>query len=232
MTRLWLLAWLLILAGCGSTPGPRPDRPAQPTWPERDGPGDRPPADLHLVPDAVPRIEATRSGGPNKPYVVLGQAYTPQQGDPVMRERGLASWYGRRFHGRPTSMGEIYDMYAMTAAHRTMPLPSYAWVRSLASGRVVVVRVNDRGPFHPERVIDLSYTAALKLGVLAAVSPVEVERITHEAIRVMQWLASAKGQHDGQGAALPGGALPSGPLPNELLLGSPRRWAALAPSTR
>jgi rare lipoprotein A len=102
-------------------------------------------------------------------------------------ERGLASWYGRKFHGRSTANGETYNMYAMTAAHKTMPLPSYVRVRNPANGREVVVRVNDRGPFHPGRVIDLSYTAALKLGVLGGVAPVEVERITHEAIRSGAW---------------------------------------------
>ena len=116
----------------------------------------------------------------------LGRAYTPLAGDPPLVERGLASWYGRKFHGRPTASGEVYNMYAMTAAHKTMPLPSYARVRNPANGREVVLRVNDRGPFHPGRVIDLSYTAALKLGVLGGVAPVEVERITYDAIAFRQ----------------------------------------------
>jgi rare lipoprotein A len=139
------------------------------------------------VPDAEPRLETARTGGPNKPYEALGQAYVPQVGDPVVVERGLASWYGRKFHGRPTASGERYDMYAMSAAHRTMPLPSYARVRNPANGREVVVRVNDRGPFKSSRIIDLSYTAALKLGVLGGVASVEVERITQEAIRTGSW---------------------------------------------
>jgi len=185
------------LAGCGSTP-PRtggsstggsspPPRPGPAPAGERDGPGSNPPPDLHLVPDAEPRVELIRPGGPNKPYTVLGRSYTPQLGDPVVVERGGASWYGRKFHGRQTSNGEVYDMYAMTAAHKTMPLPSYAKVRNPANGREVVVRVNDRGPFHSDRVIDLSYTAALRLGLLGGVAPVEVERITHEAIRTGNW---------------------------------------------
>ena len=103
------------------------------------------------------------------------------------RERGVASWYGKKFHGRSTSSGEAYDMYAMTAAHPTMPLPSYARVTNVASGRTVVVRVNDRGPFHPGRVIDLSYTAALRLGLLRGVGIVEVERLTNEDIRTGAW---------------------------------------------
>jgi len=161
-----------VLAGCAS--GPRGGR---------DGPGDNPPEDLARVPDAVPRVEPLRRGGPNKPYVVLGRRYVPLTGDEPLHEEGLASWYGRKFHGRPTAMGETYDMYAMTAAHKTMPLPSYARVRNPANGREVIVRVNDRGPFHDGRVIDLSYTAALKLGVLGGVAPVVVDRLTFDEIR-------------------------------------------------
>jgi rare lipoprotein A len=172
---------LAALAGCSSTSrAPRSGR---------DGPGANPPANLTQVPDAEPRIEPLRNGGPNKPYEVFGRTYVPLTGDVAFSERGLASWYGRKFHGRPTSSGEPYDMYAMTAAHKTMPLPSYARVRNPANGREVIVRVNDRGPFHDGRVIDLSYTAALRLGVLNAVAPVVVERITQEAIRTGAWRA-------------------------------------------
>jgi rare lipoprotein A len=162
----------LLLAACASRP---------PSG--RDGPEATPPSGLERVPDAEPRIEPLRVGGPNKPYEVLGVAYVPLTGDIALRETGLASWYGRKFHGRPTASGETYDMYAMTAAHKTMPLPSYARVRNPANGREVVVRVNDRGPFAAGRVIDLSYTAALRLGVLGGVAPVTVERITFDEIR-------------------------------------------------
>lgn len=165
-----------VLAGCAS--GPRGGG---------DGPPARPPSNLATVPDAQPRLEPIRVGGPNKPYEVMGRRYTPMTQDRPLIERGLASWYGRKFHGRRTANGEIYDMYAMTAAHKTMPLPSYARVRNPANGREVIVRINDRGPFHPGRIIDLSYTAALKLGVLNAVAPVEVERITFEDIRTGAW---------------------------------------------
>ena len=161
------------------------------TDPGRDGPGANPPPDLLAVPDAEPRLELVRPGGPNKAYETLGQAYTPLTGDPPLLQRGLASWYGRKFHGRSTANGETYNMYAMSAAHKTMPLPSYARVRNPANGREVLVRVNDRGPFHSDRVIDLSYTAALKLGVLAGVAPVEIERITYEAIRTGSWRTPA-----------------------------------------
>ncbi len=200
------VALAAVLAGCASPP-PRPAGQAQAMPPtpaapsRRDGPGDSPPPDLHLVPDATPRLEPIRAGGPNKPYEVLGQAYTPLQGDPPLVQRGLASWYGRQFHGRGTANGETYNMYAMTAAHKTMPLPSYARVRNPANGREVVVRVNDRGPFHSDRVIDLSYTAALRLGLLGGVAPVEIERITYEAIRTGAWRAPAMpGLGDGASA--------------------------------
>jgi rare lipoprotein A len=151
--------------------------------PGRDGPEAAPPGGLDRVPDAAPRVEPIRSGGPNKPYEVFGREYVPFTQDRAFRERGLASWYGRKFQGRPTASGEIYDMYAMTAAHPTLPIPSYARVRNPANGREIIVRVNDRGPFHPGRIIDLSYTAALKLDLLRGVAPVEVERITYEDIR-------------------------------------------------
>ena len=170
---------LALFAGCASTPRP----PAY----ERDGALPNPPADLERVPDAEPRVEPIRSGGANKPYEIDGRRYEPATGDAPMRERGLASWYGRKFHGRMTSSGERYDMYAMTAAHPTMPLPSYARVRNPTNGREVIVRVNDRGPFHPGRVIDLSYTAALRLGLLRGVGIVEVERITNDDIRTGAW---------------------------------------------
>ncbi|HRI17515.1 MAG TPA: septal ring lytic transglycosylase RlpA family protein, partial [Burkholderiaceae bacterium] len=132
-------------------------------------------------------IEPMRSGGPNKPYEVFGRDYVPITDDRAFVERGLASWYGRKFHGRRTASGEVYNMYEMTAAHPTLPIPSYARVRNPANGREVVVRINDRGPFHAGRIVDLSYTAALKLNVLRGVTPVELERITAEQIRTGAW---------------------------------------------
>ena len=185
----------LILAGCASTPpGGRPA--ASPDGavlasPGRDGAEANPPSGLDRVPDAEPRLEPVRFGGPNKPYEVFGRDYVPITNDRPYRELGLASWYGRKFHGRRTSSGEPYDMYAMTAAHPTLPIPSYARVRNPANAREVVVRVNDRGPFHPGRIIDLSYTAALRLDLLRGVAPVEVERITSEEIRTGRWRRDA-----------------------------------------
>ena len=180
-----LVSTAVALLACSSTPR-SPSRTSAPAS-GRDGPGLNPPPNLAQVPNAEPRIEPLRNGGPNRPYEVFGRWYTPLAGDASLNERGLASWYGSKFHGRPTSSGEPYDMYAMTAAHKTMPIPSYARVRNPANGREVIVRINDRGPFHGGRVIDLSYTAALKLGVLNAVAPVEVERLTHDAIRTGAW---------------------------------------------
>lgn len=141
---------------------------------EDDGPGANPPPNLDAVPDAVPKAEPLHRFA-NSPYTVNGVTYVPDTSGKPYLARGLASWYGRRFHGRPTASGEPYDMYAMTAAHRTLPIPSYARVTNLANGRSVIVRINDRGPFHPGRIIDLSYTAAYKLGLLDKVGMVEVE---------------------------------------------------------
>lgn len=142
-----------------------------------DGPGDGPPVDPAAVPDAVPRDEAPLDNA-NRPYEALGEVYFPDTSSLPFSERGMASWYGRRFNGKRTSSGEAYDMYAMTGAHKTLPIPSYVRVTDVMSGRSVVVRINDRGPFHSGRVIDLSYTAAAKLGFASRGSTeVVVERV-------------------------------------------------------
>lgn len=177
---LALIGTALVLAGCAS--GPKGGSFG------RDGAPASPPSNLGAVPDAEPRVEPLRgSGGTSKPYTVLGRSYVPITDDRPFRETGLASWYGTKFHSQSTASGEPYDMYAMTAAHKTLPLPSYVRVRNPANGREVIVRVNDRGPFHDGRVIDLSYTAALKLDLLRGVAPVEIERLTNEDIRTGAW---------------------------------------------
>ena len=184
------LALGLLLVGCGSAPRPAPDRPssARPApSSDRDGVGADVPPDLASLPDAEPRIEPIRAGGANKPYTVLGRDYVPITRDSDFKERGLASWYGKKFHGRRTANGETYDMYAMTAAHPTLPLPSYARIRNPANGREIVVRINDRGPFHAGRIVDLSYAAALRLDLLRGVAPVELERLTFDSIRAGTW---------------------------------------------
>ena len=176
-----LLAALFVLGGCATTPKPAPEPPKASTgkggYYQDDGPGENAPPNLQATPDAVPRDEPPHRFA-NKPYEVLGNNYTPDVGEKPYKQQGIASWYGRKFHGKKTASGEAYDMYGMTAAHRTLPIPSYARVTNVKTNQSVVVRVNDRGPFHANRVIDLSYTAALKLGLIGIGSgQVEVERV-------------------------------------------------------
>jgi rare lipoprotein A len=177
------LPFLLVLGACSSTPErsetvqvpPEPKRPGG--YYKDDGPGDRPPPNLAEIPDAEPRAEPMHRWA-NRPYTVFGRGYTPMSTLQPYREQGVASWYGKKFHGQKTSSGEVYDMYQMTGAHKTLPIPSYARVTNLANGRSVVVRINDRGPFHAERIIDLSYAAAHRLGYVQAGSArVEVEAV-------------------------------------------------------
>ena len=180
-------ALLATLVACGTTPpkdagvasGPGAVPAATPStrYYKDDGPGDNVPANLDTIPDAIPRPEPLHRFA-NRPYTVLGRDYVPATVLRPYRERGIASWYGRKFHGEKTSSGEIYDMYAMTAAHPTLPLPSYARVTNVATGKSVVVRVNDRGPFLHGRVIDLSFAAASRIGIAQKGSgEVEVEAI-------------------------------------------------------
>jgi rare lipoprotein A len=203
--RTLAFACLLLLAGCGTysrkeeppaPPQPQAAPPAKGAYYKDDGPGINPPSDLAAIPDAVPRPEPLHRFA-NRPYQVFGKDYVPLASAGQFRQTGIGSWYGRRFHGAPTSSGEPYDMYAMTAAHPTLPIPSYARVTNLANGRSVVVRVNDRGPFHAERVIDLSYTAAWKLGYVEAGSArVEVEALVpgrQEPVQEAKADAQAKG---------------------------------------
>jgi len=162
LTRaLALLAPALVVAACGTAPkAPPKGEPRKPAYYSDDGLPDAVPADIASIPDAVPTAEPYHRYA-NRPYTVFGRSYAPVVNDEPMKERGLASWYGRKFHGQKTSTGEVYDMFAMTAAHKTLPIPSFARVTNLKSGASVVVRVNDRGPFHEGRVIDLSYAAAI-----------------------------------------------------------------------
>ena len=170
---------LLPLAGCGVFGGRREQPPAPSTsstpppssapssgkggYYLDDGPGANPPADIDSIPDAVPRVEPLHKGA-MRPYAVMGRNYVPMTALAPYRARGVASWYGRRYHGKQTSTGELYDMYGMSAAHPTLPLPSYVRVTNLKNNRSLIVRVNDRGPFHEGRVIDLSVRAAQLLG--------------------------------------------------------------------
>jgi len=161
---------LILVAGCSSTPERRPGG-----YYKDDGPGDS--AKLASIPDAMPRTEPLHRWA-NRPYEAMGRKYVPLTRVGVYKQRGTASWYGKRFHGNPTSSGEKYDMYKMSAAHPILPIPSYVRVTNVVNRRSVVVRVNDRGPFHAGRAIDLSYAAAYKLGYIAQGSAeVQIEQV-------------------------------------------------------
>jgi rare lipoprotein A len=230
-----VLAGCFLVAGCASTPiGPNEQAPAavppppvdvgtvstaKPAAPGKggyyldDGPGENPP-DLAGIPDAVPKPEPLHRPA-LRPYSALGRDYTPMTAVGPYRSRGVATWYGKRYHGKPTSTGERYDMYAMTAAHTTLPLPSYVRVTSVANGRSVVVRVNDRGPFKADRLIDLSYAAAWKLGLIGNGSgEVDVEAIVPDGKAASSDPANGAGNQSASPAvplpALPGG---NGPVP-------------------
>lgn len=184
----------LLLSACGSTPSydkpqtttvsKAPAKKPASTPSKRgggyyldDGPADDIPENLEAIPDAVPRWEPLAKA-PNRPYVALGKEYIPNTAVVPYKARGIASWYGKKYHGQKTSIGERYDMFSMTAAHPTLAIPSYVRVVNPNNGKAVVVRVIDRGPFHADRVIDLSYTAAWKLGIINTGSGlVEVEAL-------------------------------------------------------
>ncbi len=187
LIRLFVLFFLgSFLIGCAEYSS-RPSAPVAPSGQSNakkpggyyldDGPGDHPPADIYAIPDAVPRVEPLLARA-NKPYIALGNGYTPMTQFMPYKKSGIASWYGRRYHGQKTSTGEVYDMYGMTGAHTVLPLPSYVRVTNPANQKSVIVRINDRGPFHSDRLIDLSYAAAYKLGIVGKGSGlVEVEAI-------------------------------------------------------
>jgi len=176
-----ILSAALALAACG-TPGHRSGGGSAAGasgggYLAGDGPGSEDTAKLAAVPDAEPRDEPLHRYA-NRPYEALGVRYVPLAATGNYRVRGVASWYGKKFHGQRTSSGEVYNMYGMSAAHKTLPIPSYARVTNLRNGKSVIVRVNDRGPFVHDRLIDVSYAAAYKLGIIGSGSAeVEVEGI-------------------------------------------------------
>ena len=176
---LLVLTLLGLLSACASAPSTSPTSfPSSSRYSMTHDAYPDQPVDVSGVPDAVPRWEPLSRGGNRSPYTVWGKQYYVMDSAQGYKEQGVASWYGKKFHGHLTSNGETYDMYAMSAAHRSLPLPSFVRVTSLENGRSVVVRVNDRGPFHGDRLIDLSYAAAAKLGFLQkGTARVEVEAI-------------------------------------------------------
>lgn len=216
--------FLLILAGCAGSGKSRGGG-----YYKDDGPGDNIPANIAAIPDAVPRIE-THARANMRPYVVFGRRYVPISDERPFRQTGVASWYGRKFHGNSTANGETYDMYAMTAAHPTLPIPSYARVTRASSGRSVIVRINDRGPFHSDRIIDLSYAAAAKLGIIGPGSgQVIVEAITNDDIRRNAWVKPAATPQPAVAmATLPPVAIPVAAAPNRYPESAPDTPDALA----
>ena len=176
--NLYCLILSVLLAGCISSPPRDTDglRDIIPTAEKDYGPSE--PVALSHIPDAIPKVEKRTAAGNKSPYKVKGVVYRVMSDPAGYSEVGLASWYGLKFQGRPTSNGETYDMYAMTAAHKTLPIPSYVRVTNLSNKRSIVVRVNDRGPFAHGRIIDLSYAGAQKLGYVdAGTTKVRVEYI-------------------------------------------------------
>jgi rare lipoprotein A len=184
MSRIYFLAFilLLMLTGCASVPSFKNEGVTTPSkkgggYYLDDGPGDHPPENIDAIPDATPKVEPFNARA-NQPYMALDNKYTPMTSFYPYKERGVASWYGKRYHGKKTSIGEYYDMYSMTGAHATLPIPCYVRVTNTENGKSVIVRINDRGPFKKDRVIDLSFAAAYKLRLSDKGSgPVEVELI-------------------------------------------------------
>ena len=184
MFRFYFLGFLFLslLTGCASVPSFKNDSLPVPLkkgggYYLDDGPGDNPPGDIDAIPDAVPKVEPFH-GRANQPYIALDSKYVPMTSFYPYKERGVASWYGKRYHGKKTSIGEVYDMYGMTGAHTTLPIPCYVRVTNTENNKSVIVRINDRGPFKKNRVIDLSFAAAYKLRLSDKGSgPVEVELI-------------------------------------------------------
>jgi rare lipoprotein A len=211
-----LLTLLLaaLLPGCSLTRG----KPARPAQIPSGSSVPRVPPDVLAVPDAVPRYEPRGKRGNPPFYEVFGKRYYVMASAEGWVERGTASWYGPGFHAASTSLGEPYDMYAMTAAHKTLPIPAYAEVTNLKNGRKVLVRINDRGPFVGDRIIDLSYTAAAKLDMLTAgTAPVEVRVITPGSAPPPAVVAATPGPI---GAAPPAPAAPP-PAPAVTVVNAP-----------
>lgn len=200
MSKLFFVVSLaVVVVACASKPSFNEQRDAAPAKPR----------DVSSVQNAVPTPVKRTIAGNKSPYTVLGKTYTLLPESHGYKAQGLASWYGQKFHGRYTSNGEVYDMYAMTAAHKTLPIPSFVKVTNLENGRSIVVKVNDRGPFHEGRIIDLSYAGAVKLDFLhRGTARVEVEDVTPSAITNVPYLRSSP---------LPAPVIPPPPAPTSEL---------------
>lgn len=189
---LLLLGSCMVLAGCAGGGGSRPDANSGRYALQHDAYPDEP-ADVSRVPDAIPRVEPRAASGNRSTYQVWGTTYHVMDDSRGYQAQGKASWYGKKFQGYDTASGESYDMYKMSAAHRSLPLPTYARVTNLDNGRTVIVKVNDRGPFHGDRLIDLSYAAAARLDILRN----GTGHVRVEAIDPVAWQA----EHRQEGAA-------------------------------
>jgi rare lipoprotein A len=202
-----------------------------PHYYQNDGPPAQVPVGLASVPDAVPRVEPINPYA-NRPYTALGRNYTPDTSDGPFEQRGIASWYGRQYHGNRTASGEPYDMFAMSAAHPTLPIPSYARVTNAQDGRSVVVRINDRGPFVQDRIIDLSYAAALRLGIAGPGSgAVLVHKLTSGEIAQAGAAAPAAVAAAPVEAAPPPAATAAVPVPVPVAVAGTAALAPLAAAT-
>ena len=186
IARLVLLLFLACLTGCGFFGALSPSGGSAAGGGTDSAPNVT--LDNRKISNAVPKVEPRSRGGNFTPYTVLGKTYRVMKSSKGYKERGDASWYGTKFHGRLTSNGERYDMYAMTAAHKSLPIPTYVTVKNLDNGREIIVRVNDRGPFHEGRIIDLSYAAASKIGMLKK----GTARVEVEAIDPREWKKSKR----------------------------------------
>ncbi|GAB1261661.1 septal ring lytic transglycosylase RlpA family protein [Aurantivibrio plasticivorans] len=174
------------------------------------------PVDVAHVPDAVPRVEPRTSAGNKSPYTVLGKTYSVLPESHGFTQRGYASWYGRKFHGRRTSNGEVYNMYGMTAAHKNLPIPTFVTVRNIENGKEVIVRVNDRGPFHGDRIIDLTYAAAKKLGFVdKGTAMVEIAAIDPVAFHAERNARETQSQQASQSSAPVVGTFERGKVTSE-----------------
>jgi rare lipoprotein A len=241
--KITILCCTLMLASCSQTPEPKStSTETSPGWEEpnkgryaqaTDSHPDRLPTLLEMT-DPEPRAESLSRGG-NKPYNIYGVDYSPRTDLMEYKESGIASWYGHKFHGHLTSNGETYNVFAMSAAHKTLPLPSYVRVTNLDNGKSAIVRVNDRGPFHDDRVIDLSYSAAYKIGMMGkGTARVQVELLASPAMTTQESYAMGLGSRSNQFEETTIASNPAGPRPGSVaspvaaVVTAPARSASVA----